>query len=72
MYIIIIALLAKILKVDYSEIAKVWLVKFLMFIFKIIYLAHFSSGFDNLFLELKECYVIEMEEILSMSFENSR
>ena len=30
-------------KIDYAEIAKIWLVKFCMFNFKIVYLAEFSA-----------------------------
>ena len=39
---------AKIGKIDYSNIAKIWHVKFCMVNFKIVYLGQFSMDFNNL------------------------
>ena len=43
---------AKIGKIDCSNIAKIWLLKFSMFNFKIAYLTHFSADFNNLDLKV--------------------
>ena len=41
---------AKIEKIDdYSKIVKIWLVKFCMFKFKIVYLAQFLTDFNNFY-----------------------
>ena len=43
---------AKIGKIDYSTIAKIWLIKFSMFNFKIAYLTQFSTDFNHLNLKV--------------------
>ena len=43
---------AKIWKIGCSKVAKVWLVKFSIFCFKIVYLAQFSSDFHILDLKI--------------------
>ena len=43
---------AKIWKIDWSKSAKIWLVKFCMFNFKIVYLAQFSTDFNSLDLKI--------------------
>ena len=43
---------AKIGKTDCPKISKIWLVKFSMFNFKIVYLAQFSTDFNNLDLKV--------------------
>ena len=41
-------MLCKIQNIDYSKTDEIWLVKFLMFNFKIVCLAQFSTDFNNL------------------------
>ena len=43
---------AKVGETDYSEIAKILLVKFCMFNFKIVYLTQFSTDFSSLDLKI--------------------
>ena len=38
---------AKIGKINYSKIAKIWFVKFCLFNFKIVYLVQFSTHFND-------------------------
>ena len=40
-------------KIDYPQIAKIWLVKFCKFNFKIVYLAQFSTDFNNFDLKIE-------------------
>ena len=42
----------KIEKIDYSKIAKIWLVKFCMFNFRLAYFTQFSTDLNNLDLEI--------------------
>ena len=48
------ALLSKLGKIDCSKVTKIWLVKFCMVNFKIVYLTQFSTDFNNLGFKIKQ------------------
>ena len=54
-------------KIDYAEIAKIWLVKFCMFNFKIVYLAEFSADLKIIISKSKLGYSLsKIKEILKI------